>query len=179
MNYTVSPAGSDSKPLPGDFILCHRKGFASACIRGGERLRLRSGDNWSHAALCINETEIVEALTHGVERNPISVYRDIEYVVVQTNLGGLNGGYDAQQAVAFALSCVGQKYGFAIILGIGLRFLTPGTGLWFGMNGTEICSGLVGQSLVRGWANFPVNPSALTPADLALYYKVPVSPKHL
>lgn len=169
--YTYSGPGSDSKPNPGDILLCHRRGFVSACIRLGEALRLKGGDHWSHVAVCVSETEIVEALTKGVVKNPISVYQDIEYIVVHTGLTG----DDAKQAVAFAESCIGQKYGWMIYPGIAMRFLTPGKGMWFGMNGTEICSGLAGQALVRGWANFPINPASLTPADLAIYYEAPTS----
>jgi hypothetical protein len=168
--YQVCPPGVNATdPRAGDFILCHRKGFASVMIRWGERIRTRSGDRWSHAAFIETPETVIEALTHGVKRNPLTEYTDILYVLVRTDLHG----DDQRQAVAFAQSCVGQEYGFTTDLGIALRFLTPGRGLWFGTNGTEICSGLVGQAMVRGWANFPVNPSALSPAELAVYYNVP------
>jgi uncharacterized protein YycO len=159
-------------PEPGDFILCHRKGLASSIIRMGERLRFRSGARWSHVVFVVASEDsegngrVIEALTTGVVRTPLSNYDNIEHQVVPTHLASV----DRAQAISFAQSCVGQKYGWTVIFACALRFLTPGRGLWFGMNGTEICSGLVAQCLVRGWANFKSNPSSLTPAELAEEY---------
>lgn len=161
------PVGHDAQDAQaGDFILCHRKGFVSAVIRTGERLR-QGGGSWSHAAYIEGPDTIIEALTHGVARNPLSIYRHIPYAIVRTHLDPL----DAAQANAFAQSCVGQRYGASIIFGIILRYMTPGKGLWFGMNGTEICSGLVAQAEARGWANFPDNPATITPRGLESYYQ--------
>lgn len=141
-------------------------------IRFGERLRFKSGDRWSHCGVFITPDLIVEALTREVCRTPASAYRNIDHLIVDSKMVEL----DRKQAVAFATSCVGQKYGWPTIFGIALRFLTPGRGLWFGANGTEICSGLVGQCMVRGWANFKVNPASMTPAELAEEYKVSDTP---
>lgn len=169
-SYQVVPIGQDAQDaLPGDFILCHRRGPASAFIRWGERIRFRSGARWSHAAYIETPDTIIEALGRGVVRNPLHVYRDIEYVLVHTYLSP----EDLAQATAFVHTCLGQHYGFMIDAGIGLRFLMPGRGLWFGMNGTEICSGLVAQAQTRGWANFPRNPASISPAELAEAYGVP------
>ncbi len=160
------PNMNDLIPQPGDFILCHRKGFASAFIRWGERIRFRSGARWSHVIFVVSDTDCIEALTRGVVRTPLSAYATTDHEVVPTSLQNA----DLDQAIAFAQSCVGQEYGWMDIFGCALRFLTPGRGLWFGMNGTEICSGLVGQCLVRGWAIFKVNPSSMSPAELAEAY---------
>jgi hypothetical protein len=169
MSYEICPPGVDAtNPQPGDFILCHRAGFASSVIRLGERIKFRPGANWSHAAFVETPDTVIEALTKGVVRTPLAAYRDIEYVLVRTGLVG----DDRQQAVAFAQSCVGQKYGWVTDLGITLRFLTPGRGLWFGMDGTELCSGLVAQALCRGWKIFAVNPAAISPAELGVEYGV-------
>ena len=172
----VSPAGETAADTrPGDFILAHRKGVASFLIRTGERIRLRSGARWSHTAIIVAPGVLVEALTHGVMQTPLAAYEHIEYVLVRTGLQG----DDQRQAVAFARSCLGQRYGWTIIAGIALRFLTPGRGLWFGMDGTQICSGLVAQAQCRGWAIFPVNPSSITPAKLAECYGAPTGSKGL
>jgi hypothetical protein len=174
--YEYCPPGVDAAcPQPGDFILVCRRGIVSTLIRWGERLRLHSGARWTHAAFVEDADTLIEAVTSGVRRAPISEYRDFEYVLVRTGMSQ-SGADDAAQAVAFASSCVGQRYGFATIVGIALRFLTPGRGLALGLNGTEICSGLVAQALVRGWANFPVNPASITPAELAEHYQVPDRP---
>lgn len=160
------PGGADATTAqPGDFLLCHRRGIGSATIRLGERIKYHQG-YWSHAAYIITPTEIIEALTGGVDRNPLSVYHDIDYALVHTALDP----HDVLQANAFAESCVGQRYGYLTDVGIALRFLTPGRGLWLGMNGTEICSGLVAQAEVRGPVNFAVDPSSISPTELGRQY---------
>jgi uncharacterized protein YycO len=155
------PAGQDaSNPQPGDFILVHRKGLAAAIIRFGE------GGPYSHAAYVETPDTLIESLTRGTVRTPLSVYRDMEYAIVRTHLSA----EDEAQATAFVVSCVGQVYGWPEIAGLALRYLTPGQGLWFGMDGTEICSGLVAQGQVRGWANFPTNAATVSPEGLRRYY---------
>jgi cell wall-associated NlpC family hydrolase len=172
--FQVCPPGvSAQDPKPGDFLLCHRTGFASSCIRWGERLKYRDGSRWSHAALIETPTTIIEALTTGVVRNALSEYDDTLYVLVRTELDEL----DAEQAVFFAQRSIGVEYGFLTDFGIFLRFVTPGRGLWFGSDGTEICSGLVAQALTRGWADFIVNPASISPAELAEYYQVAANSK--
>lgn len=161
----IIPPGQEGTVQAGDFLLCHRKGLSSAIIRWGERIRWGNG-HWSHACYCETPKVLIEALAHGVTQNPLSEYRDIEYAIVHTNLNQ----QDEAQATAFAQSCVGQTYGWFTIAGLILRFLTPGRGLWFGMNGTEICSGLVAQAQVRGWVNYPWNPASATPTDLWNFY---------
>jgi hypothetical protein len=103
---------------------------------------------------------------------PLAEYRDVEYAIARTGLGQP----DRDQVVRFARSCVGQRYGWLSILGVALRYLTPGRGLWFGMDGTEICSGLAAQAMCRGWAIFDHNPATMTPAELAAYYANSPSP---
>jgi hypothetical protein len=109
---------------------------------------------------------LIEALTRGTVRTPLSAYREVEYWIVRTGLEGV----DVDQAVAFARSCLGDEYGFLTDLGIGLRFLTPGRGLWFGMSGTEVCSGLVAQAEVRGPVIYPWDPASCSPGDLLRFY---------
>jgi energy-converting hydrogenase Eha subunit A len=156
------PTGHDaSDPKPGDFILCHRKGLVSALIRLGERIRPGGDPRWSHAALIETPSTVIEALTRGTVRSALSEYRQIEYAIVRTGLVP----EDAAQAVAFARSCVGRRYGWLTIAAIAVRTLTPGH--W--LDGTEICSGEVAQALCRGWANFASNPASLTPSQLASY----------
>lgn len=163
----VPPGVTTSNAREGDLIFCHRKGFVSFLIRLGESLR--GEHRWSHVAYVREQYGIIEALTHGVTKSDLNKYKDIEYVLVHTGLDEV----DKVQASAFVESCLGQKYGFLVILGIILRYLTPGKGLWFGMNGTEICSGLCAQAMCRGWANFPKdNPASITPSRVAKYYGV-------
>jgi cell wall-associated NlpC family hydrolase len=155
------PIGQDAvNPQPGDIIFCHRKGFTSRMIRFFEHL-IRGDSRWSHVAVVVKtipEPMLVEALTKGVELNPLSQYRNIQYGIFRAKLAPT----DQAQAVAFALSCVGQQYGWGTIFLIGVRMLSPHK-----LNGTEICSGLGAQTLVRGWANFATNPAYLSPSVLA------------
>lgn len=151
--------------MPGDMILLRRSGFVSWVIRVGERLRLRRADV-SHTAFCESSQVLIESLTRGTVRTQLSAYRHTEYWIVRAGLTG----DDALQAVAFARSCVGEQYGWLTDLGIALRFLTPGRGLWFGMNGTAICSGLCAEAQVRGWAIYPVDAAAISPQELFDHY---------
>lgn len=161
------PVGQDAQGVrAGDFILCHRRGLVSALIRLGERLRLRRAEV-SHAALCRADGYVYEALVRGVCVTPLAAYRDVEYWIVRMEMQTT----DQRQAIRFARSCVGERYGWLTIVGIALRFLTPGRGLWLGMDGTEICSGLVAEALVRGWSIFRHNPGSLTPQELFDYAK--------
>ncbi len=165
------PAGEDAAGvMPGDILLCHRRGFVSWVIRLGERLRLRRADV-SHAAFCETPSTTIEALARGVVRAPLTAYRPIEYWIVRAGLTG----DDAAQAVAFARSCVGEQYGWLTDLGIALRFLTPGRGLWFGVEGTQICSGLCAEALVRGWVIYPVDAASISPQELFNFYSVSTS----
>lgn len=159
------PAGDDATdPRPGDFILCHRRGFVSWCIRKGTRGPV------SHAAFVETPGLLIEALSHGVKRTPLAAYRNVEYWIVRSDLTG----DDQAQAVAFARSCLGEGYGWATIFGLALgiawRYLTPGRGLPALVGpGTRVCSGLVAQSQVRGWTVYPFEPSACSPTDLFDY----------
>lgn len=176
MTIELVPAGQDAiGAQPGDLILCHRKGFASACIRFGERLKTGKGAVVSHAAFVAthymgHEATLIEALTKGVCVTPLSAYRHVEYWIVRTGLQG----NDRAQAVSFAQSCLGQKYGWSTIIGLALRFCTPGKGLpGLLSNGTKICSGLVAQTQVRGWTIYPFEPASCAPSDLFNFYSQP------
>jgi uncharacterized protein YycO len=174
--YQICPPGiAATDPQPGDFILLHRKGPVSRMIQWSERIRFKDWSTWSHAAFIENSTTLIEALTEGVCRGPISKYKNTMYILVHTEMQG----DDQLQAVRFAQHQVGLKYGFLTDLGIFMRFLTPGRGLWFGTTGTEICSGLVAQAMTRGWEIFEVTPGSISPAELAQHYNVPTSESRL
>lgn len=155
----ISPPGHTPPVTAGDFLLCRRKGLVSLLIR------LFTRSEWSHAAYCRNQTEVIEALTRGVAVNPLAEYHNIRCAVVHTRLALR----DAVQATVFAESCVGKRYGFLTDVGIVVRIITRHN-ITCGLDGTEICSGLVAQAMVRGWANFPKDPGSMDPQDLADYY---------
>jgi hypothetical protein len=186
--YVFSPVGDlQVHAVTGDVILCHRKGFASRVIRIGEAFRYGAGSYWSHMAFVDvmerplmhvpkRTATVIEALTGGIRRTPLEDYRPIEFVLVRTSL--FMSEEDRQQASAFAQTCIDEPYDWLDDVGIALRFLTPGSGLWFGMNGTEMCSGLCLQALCRSWFNFRKNPASMSPAEAAIELGVPASLHH-
>lgn len=162
----------------GDFILCHRKGISSACIRIGQQLSPRFRGQreycyWSHCALVVSpQGDLVEALTKGVVRSHINDYKDVEYTLVRVYAEPL----DQAQILRFASKVVGQEYGWATIACVALGLLTSG-GLTFGFQGHTICSGLVARAEERMGAYFDRLAEDIVPADLARYYNVAI-PQH-
>jgi len=144
-------------------------------IRIGERLRYRGPNRkfayWNHTALFTDTNGgIIEALGSGVQAGNISKYTPIDYQVVR--LDGVSNE-DRQHEVAFAKDCLArnQKYGYLTILSIALSLLFGGR-LGFGIDGQEICSGLVGRALERTGEVFAEEPWHMMPADLAQAYQV-------
>lgn len=169
------PGKSIQNPKPGDFVLTRDHDWTSEMIRVGERLRYR-GENrrfahWNHAALFTDGSGgIIEALGSGVKAGNISKYTPIDYQVVR--LDGISDG-DRQHEVAFANDCVAKHegYGYLTILSIAFCLLFGGR-LGFGIDGQEICSGLVGRALERTGEVFDEEPWHMMPADLAQAYQV-------
>lgn len=165
-----------SGTIPGDFILTHRyHNWYSDLVAAGQGLRFK-GDravyaHWSHAALVTGYNgEIVEARARGVIRENISEYTSREYHYVHLDHPAYTDA-DRLEAVTFAESHVGDRYGWPTILALGFTILTP-EGVEFGLNGTEICSALVASALERGPYVFPKGSISMMPADLAEYFHV-------
>lgn len=167
------PAGQDAtRAHVGDLVFVHRPGLITALIRVGQWLRpsLRPWARYTHVAVLVGASGmIIEAHAKGVQVADLTEYRDRDYILVRTGLQG----YDVLQAEQFLFRQVGERYGFVIFAGTALRMLTPGRGLWLGMNGTEICSGLAAQALERGWYVFSKLAASLCPAELARELGVP------
>jgi hypothetical protein len=158
---------------PGDVVLVSGTSFWSRLIQVGQRLRIHGDDvrytRWNHAALVVSPAgDIIEALSQGVEQRSLAVYARVPYTVVDTGLADL----DRQEAVRFAQSCLGERYGWWTIVSIALALLT-GTKFSFGVAGECICSGLVAKSLERGQAIFARDSANIAPADLAKMFRVP------
>jgi hypothetical protein len=157
---------------PGDFLLHHASAFHSKLIRFGEGLRFRGKDRqfayWNHASFVVGPSAIVEALGQGIVRSDLKKYAGSDFARVRVRWEP----HDRDQAVAFARAMVGAKYGFATLVGIGFHMLTGGK-LTIGMDGTQICSGLVARCLERGPTVFEHHdPSNITPADLARHFQI-------
>ena len=144
-------------------------------IRVGERLRYRGRNRkfayWNHAALFTDENGgIIEAVGSGVKSGNISKYISIDYHVVRLDSVS---DEDREHEVEFARDCVArhEKYGRLTLISISLALLF-GCRLSFGIDGQEICSGLVGRALERTGEIFEMEPWHMMPADLALAYQV-------
>jgi hypothetical protein len=163
----------------GDFVLTRGQGFISWLIRFGQGLGYwgpeRKYTYWSHTALFVDEEgTIVEALGRGVVRSHIDKYLHLHHHVVA--LAAVTPE-EREHEVRFAEYCVvsHSQYGFVTIVSIVLSLLT-GMKFGFGIDGQEICSGLVSRALERTGAIFPEEPWHMMPADLARRYQVDPPP---
>jgi uncharacterized protein YycO len=164
---------------PGDFILTHSRGLASALIRFGQGLRFLARNRryiwWSHAALIVSaQGDLIEAIGAGVRRSHISKYHSTDYQLVR--LGTLASTADREKIVRYAEWALGQEYGWLTIISISCGLLAGGR-FTFGFDGQSICSGLVARALERSAAIFDRSPSHIMPADLAKYFSVPRPPR--
>ncbi|HYV56265.1 MAG TPA: hypothetical protein VE911_01915 [Candidatus Nitrosopolaris sp.] len=166
------PSERVSGPRRGDFVLIHGGHWTSWLIQAGQALRYR-GDSrrytyWNHAAIFSDDRgHIIEALGGGVVERHISVYDAADYHVVFLRMADL----DRDQVVAFARHCRDQDYGYLTIASLTLSLLT-GLRLGFGVDGQEICSGLVARALERAGEIFAEEPWHATPAGLAKFYGI-------
>lgn len=163
---------------PGDIVLTHGHSLIHKGIRFAQNIRFRGERRrfayWNHAAVVVGKHgEIIEAQArYGVRKASLAVeYADLHYDVVDVK----QTQADRDEIVAFAESCLGQDYGFLTIISL-MMWTSFGGKFIFGLDGTEICSGLAAQAQVRGTANFPRMPSMMMPADLAEYYEVERAP---
>lgn len=168
--YGPGEAATDGQP--GDFILTHGGKLYDRLTQWAQSLRMHGGDRkytrWNHAAILVDtHGAIIEADGKGVCLENLSKYQPTEYYLVHIDASQ----EDRAEEVSFARSCLGKPYGKVTICSIFLSLIT-GTTLAFGLDGTEICSGLVAQSLVRTNVIFDKDPTHIMPADLAKYFKV-------
>jgi uncharacterized protein YycO len=163
---------------PGDILMVRTNHFVSKLIRFGQRGYGKPASEWNHCGVCVGNFEIVEALTTGVVRSPISKYPTADVRILSVKPCAIvNGEHQGEyskladeamrrNAVNFARSCVGEKYGFLTIFAIAVKVLIKGK-IDFNIQGTSICSGLAARSLERLGYNFqPFDPAELTPAYL-------------
>jgi uncharacterized protein YycO len=154
----------------GDIIMVRTNHFMSKLIRFGQRDYGPEASRWNHCAVYIGNFEIVEALTSGVVRSPLNKYPTTDTRVLNPLKSSLRPNACDEllraNAVSFALSCIGEKYGFLTIFAIACKVLTKGK-IDFNLQGTSICSGLSARACERYGFNFnPFDPAELTPAYL-------------
>lgn len=167
------PGESARDPVPGDFILTHRHHWVAGLISQAQTRRFKGADavyaHWSHAAVVAEDATVVEAETRGIERSPITKYRDDEYHLVR-----LDKELDEaarERVVSYAISRIGQAFGFLDMLGGGI-YLFTGLPVRIVRRNHEICSSLVVRALQRGGLVEDLDPAVTLPADLAKWFDV-------
>jgi hypothetical protein len=167
-----APGENIADPRPGDVILIRGRGWLGWIIRAVQRLRYRREEDhpfayWSHAALIVTPRHLIEVIPAGVIVREIEKYRDHEYHYVYLELSES----DRRKAVAFAYSCLRQKYGLSSFLLLaasvllGDRFKVPD-------RGQHGCVALIVRALQRAGVTFEQRPSDMTVADLAKRFGV-------
>jgi uncharacterized protein YycO len=166
-------AGEEAPPgsaQPGDVIFTHRSTPISRLIRLGQRWRFRRADDrpfayWSHCAIVVDGAgSIVEAESTGVQRNPLSKYRDVEYHLVKLGRDFTADGRG--RAAAYAEQQVGKAFGFLVMLSLSIWLLT-GIRVRLRREDHQICSGLVAHALQEGGQLEDMDATFVLPADLA------------
>jgi hypothetical protein len=172
-NYVrCAPGETIAVPRPGDVILIRGRGWLGRIIRAVQRVRYRKQEDhpfayWSHAALIVTPWHLIEVVSAGVVARKIEKYRDHEYHYVYLELSES----DRSKAVAFAYSCLRQKYGLSSFLLLaasvllGDRFKVPD-------RGQHGCVALIVRALQRAGMTFEQRSSDMTPADLAKRFGV-------
>ena len=107
-------------------------------------------------------------------RANLSDYTPTEYYIV--HLSAMTADQrDRGQMVAFAVSCLKEKYDHLAAISIAISLLT-GSRLAFYFEGQSMCSGLVARALERTNAIFNRSPAHTLPADLAKSFEVQAPP---
>ena len=168
MYVTYHAPGDTAKNLRyGDFILTRAQTDQGRWIRIGQALKYGFDSpaiEVNHMALSMGGFMLVEALMDGVQRTSLLNYEDNYYAVVHT-------GIDARDQIQmrwFIDSVLEAKtgYGYWHLVSIALSLMIPWR-LFFGVSGTEICSGLGAEWLTRaGWI-WDGPPAFTYPADVA------------
>lgn len=165
------PGEQEPDIRPGDLILTHGDHFFSKLIRFGQRLRYRGEYKahayWNHAAIAVDDSNIIEALGPGVQKSSIESYKDNEYAVVRV----ASSAESRSQMVDYLewVCGIGTSYSWGVIALITLELLTGGY-LRINLDGSEICSTLAAESLKSDGVYF--TRAKVMPADLAYIFKV-------
>lgn len=124
---------------------------------------------WNHVAVAVGPDTLVEAVGDGVrERRFDPTTEPTRFRIAHVELFQ----QDREEARSFAESAVGESYGWPTIAKIALTLFTP-HGFTFGVDGTQICSGLAARSLEHAGRILPFEALDATPADLAKYLLPP------
>jgi hypothetical protein len=149
----------------------------SKLIQIGQGFRFRGSRapfaHWNHSVWVWDGT-LIEVSGARVRTSPFEKYREVEFVVVHSNLTDAERA-DADAFVRYALA-KHPSFGFFTIMSVTVSLLT-GLKFSFGIPGTLICSGLVAAALAA--PEWREDPSHVMPGDLAEYADVmPLNLEH-
>lgn len=149
---------------PGDILLFAGRSWYSRLIELGQRRQY--GDDpaarWSHAAVAVSPTEIVEAVGSGVRLRHFDPATERTPFIL---LPIVASDADRAQIADFARDQVGDPYGPLTILSIALTLAT-GCRVNVSLDGTWICSELAAEALTRADFRWPTKTGHVKPADL-------------
>ena len=167
------PGESARELVPGDFILAHRHHLLAGLISQAQKRRFKGTDavyaHWSHAAVVARDSTVIEAEIAGIERSPVTKYRDDEYHVVRLDQELDDAA--RERIVSYAMGRTGQAFGYLDMIGTGV-YLLSGLPVRIVRNNHEICSSLVVRALQRGGLLEELDPALTLPADLAKRFDV-------
>lgn len=155
-------------PLPGDILLVNdfsgNADWLGALIRDGERARGDGRPIWTHSALIVSDTEIVEALERGVVRSPITKYAHVQTKVIR--MAATADDPRRVFAARYALKREGAAYGVVDFISLGFSLMFRNR--WSThIDGEPICSELCARATECFTAQgFPYAPERMMPSDL-------------
>jgi uncharacterized protein YycO len=132
-------------------------------------IHLTTRSRYNHAALMVTDTHLVEATDRGVQIAPLSSKGD-EITVLRPDYAD---EWDETEAIQFAESRVGRRYGYLTAFMCGLNELVRGLHIVIRPDDSMICSELVARALIRAGADFGKSPALVSPGDLATYLGAP------
>lgn len=153
--------------VAGDLVLVQGTAWTSRRIKAGQR---RHDPKWcwaTHCAIMVTDTHMVEALTHGVERSPLSKYDHVKHAVVPVTY---SDPAVRQRAIDFANHAIGRQYGLLEDASLAVYCYT-GTRIRTVLDNQLICSALVAEALSREFI-FPFEPLLAMPAHLTKFFGV-------
>ena len=147
-------------------------------------IHLTTRSKWNHAAIGLDDEQMIEATNRGVVVSPIRSSDEIR-VIPATEVGEIDCalippgvcdaryfGNDKEEALAVAAAAVGTKYGYFNAFWCGLRNLIPGAA-HIKTGKTIICSELVALALMYAGHRWDKDTALVSPGDLAEHFGVP------
>ena len=145
-------------------------------------IHLTTRSRFNHAAIALDDSHMIEAVSVGVKVSPIESSDDITVIPVcgtdtlapfadnHCNVSGYEGN-DLEETLAVAAAAVGTKYGYFNAFWCGLRNLIPGAA-HIKTGKTIICSELVAFALMYAGHRWDKDTALVSPGDVAEHFGV-------